>query len=181
MHGRGAYAEAFALFGSDLTQYDALFAEKIELLLRLRSGEPVHWQGRFGPTLSGQTSYPRPVQHELPIWMAATGSPGTFVRAGELGLPLALGVIGGPLARLRPLVDLYREAGRRAGHSAERMKLSLHAIGFVGETSADSRAAFFPGYHAIFGELFAKAGQPPVTREVFDAMSAPGAGPHRRG
>lgn len=172
--GRGAYAEAFALFGSDTAHYDALYAEKLDLLLQLRSGKPVHWQGRFRPPLNGQTSYPRPVQSELPVWVGATGSPGSFARAGQLGLPLALGAVGGSIARLRPLVDLYREEGLRAGHDAARLKVAFHAIGFVGETSSKAREAFYPAYHAVFDNLARRAGRPSLTRGQFDAMTGPG-------
>lgn len=172
--GRGAYAEAFALFGSDLSSYDALYEEKIDLLLRLRSGDPVRWNGKFRPQLTGQITYPRPIQRELPIWVGATGTPDSFVRAGTLGLPLALGVIGGTFGRLRPLVDLYREAGRRAGHGSDRLKVAVHAIGFVGATSERARTDFFPSYHAIFGELGRKAGWPPLTTQRFEAMTRPG-------
>lgn len=172
--GRGAYAEAFALFGHDLARYDDLYAEKLELLLHLRTGKPVVWSGRFRAPLRGQSVYPRPVQPELPVWAGATGSPESFVRAGRLGLPLALGVVGGTFARLRPLVDLYREAGRQAGHPRHKLKVAVHAIGFVGEDGQQARDAFFPSYHAIFDPLGRKMGRPPLDRRQFDAMTASG-------
>jgi alkanesulfonate monooxygenase SsuD/methylene tetrahydromethanopterin reductase-like flavin-dependent oxidoreductase (luciferase family) len=172
--GRGAYAEAFSLFGCDLVHYDELFAEKLDLLLRLRSGAPVHWRGRYRPALDAAVTYPRPVQPLLPIWLGATQSPESFIRAGQLGLPLALGVIGGSYARLRPLTDLYRQAGRNAGHAEEQLKISVHAIGYIGETSAQARTDFFPSYNVVFGELGRKASWPELTRGRFDAMTAPG-------
>jgi alkanesulfonate monooxygenase SsuD/methylene tetrahydromethanopterin reductase-like flavin-dependent oxidoreductase (luciferase family) len=171
--GRGAYAEAFALFGGKLAEYDELYAEKLDLLLRLRSGEPVHWRGKYRPPLSGQITYPRPVQRTLPIWVGATGSPESFARAGMLGLPLALGVIGGTYSRLRPLVDLYRRAGQEAGHTRDTLKVAVHTIGYVGETSERARSEFFPGYSAVFGELGRKAGWPELTRARYEAMTEP--------
>src|SRR5712672_233273 len=114
--GRGSSIEAFPLFGFDLDDYDALFAEKLELLLKVREEEHVHWSGRFRPALTGQGVYPRPLQQPLPIWVGVGGTPQSFVRAGTLGLPLMVAIIGGEPKRFRSLIDLYREAGRRAGH-----------------------------------------------------------------
>src|SRR5262245_62677740 len=129
--GRGSSIEAFPLFGFDLADYDALFAEKLELLLELRENEHVHWKGTFRPALTGQGVYPRPVQNPLPIWVGVGGTPQSFVRAGTLGLPLMVAIIGGETRRFRPLVDLYREAGKRAGHRPERLKVGMHSHGFV--------------------------------------------------
>lgn len=172
--GRGAYAEAFSLFGADMNQYEALAAEKLELLLQLRSGVPVHWKGRFRPALRGQITYPRPVQESLPIWVGATGSPETFVHAGTLGLPLALAILGGPIRHFRPFVDLYREAGERAGHAKEQLQVAVHTLGFLADTVEQARAAFYPGYKAIFGGMAAKMGRPPISRQQFDAMTGDG-------
>src|SRR5881296_1500350 len=133
--GRGSSIEAFPLFGFDLEDYDALFAEKLELLLEIRENEQVHWSGRFRPTLTGQGVYPRPVQNPLPIWVGVGGTPQSFVRAGTLGLPLMVAIIGGEPRRFRPLVDLYWEAGKRAGHSPERLKVGMHSPGFVAATT----------------------------------------------
>ena len=119
--GRGSSIEAFPLFGFDLEDYDALFAEKLELLLQIRQEEHIHWSGSFRPALTGQGVNPRPVQDPLPIWVGVGGTPQSFVRAGTLGLPLMVAIIGGETRRFRPLVDLYREAGRRAGHPPERL------------------------------------------------------------
>src|SRR5438132_947320 len=120
--GRGSFIEAFPLFGLDLEDYDSLFAEKLDLLLKIRENEHVHWSGRHRPALTGQGVYPRPMQDPLPIWLGVGGTPGSFVRAGALGLPLMVAIIGGETRRFRPLVDLYREAGRRAGFSPDRLK-----------------------------------------------------------
>src|SRR5438093_5601896 len=121
--GRGSSIEAFPLFGFRLDDYDALFAEKIDLLLKVRENEHVHWSGKFRPALTGQGIYPRPVQDPLPIWVGVGGTPQSFVRAGALGLPLMAAIIGGETRRFRPLIDLYREAGARAGHPASRLKV----------------------------------------------------------
>src|SRR5207247_243037 len=118
--GRGSFIEAFPLFGLNLDDYDSLFAEKLDLLLKIRENEHVHWSGRHRPALTGQGVYPRPMQDPLPIWLGVGGTPGSFVRAGALGLPLMVAIIGGETRRFRPLVDLYREAGRRAGFSPDR-------------------------------------------------------------
>jgi probable LLM family oxidoreductase len=172
--GRGAYAEAFSLFGLDLANYDELFAEKLDLLLRLRGDAPVHWSGRHRPSLTGQIAYPRPVQPALPIWIGATGTPSSFVRAGALGLPLALGIVGGDFERLRPLVELYRTAGRHAGHAAETLKVAIHAIGYVASSRDAALQESYPAYHHIFGDLARKAGWPELTRSQFELMTEPG-------
>src|SRR6266581_1788298 len=132
--GRGSSIEAFPLFGFDLDDYDALFAEKLELLLKVRDEEHVHWSGRFRPALTGQGIYPRPLQQSLPIWVGVGGTLQSFVRAGTLGLPLMVAIIGGETRRFRPLVDLYREAGKRAGHPSERLKVGMHSPGYVAAT-----------------------------------------------
>lgn len=151
--GRGSFTESFPLFGLDLADYDALFAEKLDLLLRLRATPEITWSGRHRPALTGQGVWPRPLQDPLPIWVGVGGTPASFVRAGALGLPLMVAIIGGQPARFRPLIDLYREAGRRAGHSPEQLKVGLHCFGFVGDTmqqAADDveAAAVLPRYRA---------------------------------
>src|ERR1700722_3120087 len=136
--GRGSSIEAFPLFGFDLDDYDSLFAEKLDLLVKVRENTHVHWAGRHRAALTGQAVYPRPLQNPLPIWVGVGGTPGSFVRAGTLGLPLMVAIIGGEPKRFRPLIDLYREAGRRAGHSAEKLIVGLHAIGFLGDTTQEA-------------------------------------------
>ena len=118
--GRGSFVESFPLFGLQLEDYDSLFAEKLELLLEIRDSTNVHWSGKHRPALTGQGIYPRPLQNPLPIWVGVGGTPASFVRAGMLGLPLMVAIIGGEPHRFRPLIDLYREAGRRAGHARQR-------------------------------------------------------------
>src|SRR3954468_5656457 len=127
--GRGSFTESFPLFGLRLEDYDSLFAEKLDLLLQIRDNEHVHWAGEHRPALTGQGVYPRPVQDPLPIWLGVGGTPGSFARAGLLGLPLMVAIIGGEPRRFRPLVDLYRETGRRAGYSADQLKVGVHALG----------------------------------------------------
>ena len=169
--GRGSFTEAFPLFGLNLRDYDALFEEKLDLLLRLRDEEHVFWQGNYRPALTGQGVYPRPVQARLPIWRGVGGSPESFVRAGTLGLPLMVAVIGGETHRFRPLVDLYREAGRRAGFAPEQLPVGLHALGYVAETTEQAVEEFYPGYAQTFTAIGRERGWPPVTRAHFDALA----------
>src|SRR5271154_1580466 len=136
--GRGSFIESFPLFGLNLEDYDSLFAEKLELLLAIRENTHVTWSGKHRPALTGQANYPRPVQNPLPIWVGVGVPPTSFVRAGMLGLPLMVAIIGGEPERFRPLVDLYREAGHRAGHSPDRLTVGLHSIGFLADTTAEA-------------------------------------------
>jgi probable LLM family oxidoreductase len=172
--GRGSFIDAFPLFGLELDDYDALFTEKLDLLLKLRAETHPTWSGRFRPALSGQGVYPRPYQTELPIWVGVGGTPASFVRAGLLGLPLMVAIIGGSFERFRPLVDLYREAGRRAGHPPERLKVGLHAMGFVGETNAEALDTFFAGWYYMFTQLAQERGWSGASRQQFDAFAGPG-------
>jgi probable LLM family oxidoreductase len=171
--GRGSFIEAFPLFGLELDDYDSLFAEKLELLLKIRENEHVHWSGKHRAALTGQGVYPRPVQNPLPIWLGVGGTPQSFARAGTLGLPLMVAIIGGEPRRFRPLVDLYREAGRRAGFSPDRLKVGVHALGYVAATTQDAADDFFPGYARAFTDVGRERGWPPVTRAAFDAQRGP--------
>lgn len=171
--GRGSFVEAYPLYGYALEDYDALFAEKLNLLLQLRDETHVTWNGRFRPALTGQGVYPRPVQSKLPIWLGVGGTPNSFVRAGTLGLPLMIAIIGGSFARFRPLVDLYYEAGRRAGHGREVLKVAIHAMGFVGETEAIARDVYYPGWARVMNDIGHERGFPPASRAQFDAMCGP--------
>ncbi|MGO7533455.1 LLM class flavin-dependent oxidoreductase [Rhizobium leguminosarum] len=171
--GRGSFVEAYPLFGLDTRDYDDLFAEKLDLLLRLGETTNVTWEGRFRPPLRGQGVFPRPHQPQLPIWIGVGGTPQSFARAGTLGLPLMVAIIGGSFERFRPLVDLYREAGKRAGHSAETLKVGVHAMGFVGETEAAARDAFFPGWAHLTTNIGRERGWSPPTRQQFEAMAGP--------
>lgn len=171
--GRGSSIEAFPLFGYDLDDYDALFAEKLELLLRLREDEHVTWSGRFRPPLTGQGVYPRPVQKPLPIWIGVGGTPASFERAGRLGLPLMVAIIGGETRRFRPLVDLYREAGRRAGHPAERLKVGMHSPAYVAETTERAVADFMPGWMKAMNDVGRERGWGVMSRAHFEAQRGP--------
>lgn len=172
--GRGSFGEAYPLFGFAAEDYDALFVEKLDLLLSLRDRTHVTWRGRFRPPLTGQGIYPRPHQGRLPVWIGVGGTPASFARAGTLGLPLMVAIIGGSFQRFRPLVDLYREAGRQAGHDPETLKVGVHAVGFVADTDQDAQEAFFPGWAQLFGKIGAERGWPSTDmREQFEAMCGP--------
>ncbi len=171
--GRGSFVESYPLFGLRLEDYDSLFAEKLELLLKIRESTKVHWSGKHRAALTGQAIYPRPLQDELPIWVGVGGTPTSFVRAGILGLPLMVAIIGGEPERFRPLIDVYREAGRRAGHSPERLRVGLHMIGFLGDSTKQAADDFFPGYAHTFTEIGKERGWPPATRAQYDALRGP--------
>src|ERR1700722_7477304 len=171
--GRGSFVESYPLFGLRLEDYDSLFAEKLELLLKIRESTKVHWSGKHRAALTGQAIYPRPLQDELPIWVGVGGTPTSFVRAGILGLPLMVAIIGGEPERFRPLIDVYREAGRRAGHSRERLRVGLHMIGFLGDSTKQAADDFFPGYAHTFTEIGKERGWPPATRTQYDALRGP--------
>jgi probable LLM family oxidoreductase len=168
--GRGSFVEAFPLFGLRLEDYDSLYAEKLDLLLKIRDNEHVHWSGEYRPALTGQGVYPRPLQNSLPIWVGVGGTPESFVRAGVLGLPLMVAIIGGETRHFRPLIDLYREAGRRAGHSPDQLKVGIHSLGYVAETTQQAADDFFPGYARAFTDVGKERGWRPVTRADFDAQ-----------
>ncbi|HVU07593.1 MAG TPA: LLM class flavin-dependent oxidoreductase [Verrucomicrobiae bacterium] len=167
--GRGSFTESFPLFGLKLEDYDDIFAEKLDLLLKLRENEFVNWSGKFRPALTGQGVYPRPLQNPLPLWIGVGGTPESFARAGILGLPLMIAIIGGETRQFRPLVDLYREYGRRAGHSPDKLKVGVHAVGYVAETTQKAIDDFFPGYAKTFSKIGRERGWPPITRAHFDA------------
>jgi len=171
--GRGSSIEAFPLFGYRLEDYDSLFAEKLDLLLKIRDNEHVHWSGRHRPALTGQGVYPRPVQNPLPIWLGVGGTPQSFARAGALGLPLMVAIIGGEPRRFRPLIDLYRETGQRYGHSPDRLTVGVHALVYVAETTQEAADEFFPGYARAVTDVGKERGWPPVTRAGFDAQRGP--------
>ncbi len=167
--GRGSFTESFPLFGLELENYDDLFIEKLDLLLKLRENEFVHWAGKFRPPLTGQGVYPRPIQDPLPVWVGVGGTPESFARAGALGLPLMIAIIGGETRRFRPLVDIYREYGRRAGHAPGKLKVGIHVVGYVAETTQRAIDDFFPGYARTFSRIGKERGWAPVTRSHFDA------------
>jgi probable LLM family oxidoreductase len=170
--GRGSFTESFPLFGLDLEDYDELFVEKLQLLLALRESERVTWEGRFRPTLHDQPVYPRPIQDPLPVWIGVGGNPQSVIRAGVLGLPITVAIIGGTPDRFVPLTDLYRRAAERAEKEPQAVAINTH--GFVADTEQAAVDAFFPGYQQAMSQIGRERGWPPMTRAQFDAMRGPG-------
>ena len=166
--GRGSFTEAFPLFGLDFNDYDDLYAEKLNLLLRIRDENKITWSGKFRPPLENQTVYPRPLQEKLPVWVGVGGTPASFVRAGTLGLPLMVAVIGGETHRFRPLIDLYYEAAEKAGHDKASLKVGLHSLGFVANSKEEAIERYYPGYRIWFNQIGKERGWPPVTMERFE-------------
>ena len=171
--GRGSSIEAFPLFGFRLEDYDRLFSEKLDLLLKIRENEHVHWSGKHRAPLTGQGVYPRPVQNPLPIWLGVGGTPQSFARAGSLGLPLMVAIIGGEPRRFRPLIDLYRKTGERFGFSPDQLKVGMHSLGYVAATTQEAADAFYPGYARAVTDVGKERGWPPVTRAGYDAQRGP--------
>lgn len=171
--GRGSFIDAFPLFGYDLNDYNELFEEKLDLLLKIRENTRVTWEGQFRPALYDQPVYPRPLQKKIPIWIGVGGTPASFVRAGKLGLPLMVAVIGGETHRFRPLVDMYREAGVKAGHDLDSLKVGLHSLGYVARDSKQAIEDFYPGYARAFTRIGLERGWPPVTRSRFESQLGP--------
>lgn len=173
MAGRGSFIESFPLFGYDLADYDALFAEKLDLLLKLRDEETVSWQGQLRPGLDKVTLYPRPEQHKIPVWIAVGGTPQSVVRAATLGLPMALAIIGGDPRRFAPYFDLYREAWSRANRKPEEVRLSLNMHGFVADTTEAARDIFYAPHNAVMNRIGAERGWPPSGKREFEAACGP--------
>jgi probable LLM family oxidoreductase len=171
--GRGSFTEAFPLFGLSLADYDSLFSEKLDLLLQIRDSEQVTWSGRHRPALTGQGIYPRPLQDPLPIWVGVGGTPESFARAGLLGLPLMVAIIGGEPRQFGPLIDLYRRAGAQAGHAPETLQVGLHVFGFVAESTQAAADTIYPGWHEMFTKVSRERGFSPPSRPQFDATSGP--------
>lgn len=171
--GRGSFTDAFPLFGLDLDDYNELFTEKLDLLLKIRDNEFVTWSGKFRPALNNIPVYPRPLQDHLPIWLGVGGTPKSFVRAGMLGLPLMVAIIGGETRQFRPLIDLYRNAGKEAGHAPEKLQVGLHSLGYVGETTEEAIEDFYPGYAEGMTKIGKERGWPPMTRARFDPQTGP--------
>jgi probable LLM family oxidoreductase len=171
--GRGSSIEAYPLFGFKLEDYDKLFKEKLDLLLQVRDSEYVTWSGAFRPALNNLPVYPRSLQEKLPVWLGVGGTPESFVRAGTLGLPLMVAIIGGETHRFRPLIDLYREAGKEASFKPEELKVGLHSPGYVGSTTETAVTDYYPGYAEVWTKLGKERGWPAVTRPQFENLIAP--------
>ena len=167
MAGRGSFIESFPLFGYSLDDYDELFEEKLELLIQARDEEVVSWQGRHRPSIDGRGVYPRPVQEQIPIWLAAGGNPGSAVRAGTMGLPLALAIIGGNPSKFAPFADLYRRAAEASGHDGLPMSINSH--GFIAETSEEAIEESFIPFKTMMDRIGRERGWPEMTRAQFDA------------
>jgi probable LLM family oxidoreductase len=181
--GRGSFIESYPLFGFDLEDYDSLFSEKLELLLKIRENTLVKWSGKHRAALTGQGVYPRPIQDPFPIRVGVGGTPKSFARAGLLGLPLVVAIIGGEPRRFRPLIDLYREAGSKADQRIQYdrpdtarpvgLDVSIHSVGFVADSKKQAADEFYPPYAEIFGRIGRERGWPPISRAQFDASCGP--------
>jgi probable LLM family oxidoreductase len=173
MAGRGSFTESFPLFGQDLAEYDELFGEKLDLLLRLREAERVTWSGRHRPPIADRGVYPRPAQEPIPVWIAVGGTPASVVRAATLGLPMALAIIGGAPARFKPMVELYREAAARAGHDPATLPLSINSHGFIAANGDTAAEIAFPPFAEVMTRIGRERGWPPTTRARFESERGP--------
>ncbi|HEX8221183.1 MAG TPA: LLM class flavin-dependent oxidoreductase [Chloroflexia bacterium] len=173
MAGRGSFIESFPLFGYDLDDYDALFSEKLDLLLQLREAERVTWAGNHRASLHDQPVYPRPLQNPLPVWVAVGGTPQSVVRAATYGLPMALAIIGGTPEQFVPHVQLYREVATRAGHDPAQLPLSINSHTYVAPTSTQARDEFYPSYATMMNRIGRERGWAGMTRQQFDALCSP--------
>ena len=173
MPGRGSFIESFPLFGYDLDDYDTLFAAKLDLLLKLRDAERITWSGKYRPALNDLGVYPRPLQDPLPVWIAVGGTPQSVVRAATLGLPMALAIIGGAPERFVPLVDLYRQAARQAGHDPARLPVGINSHTYVADSSQQARDEFFPAYATMMNRIGRERGWSAMTREQFEVLCSP--------
>ena len=171
--GRGSFSEAFPLFGFDFKDYDDLFIEKLNLLLTIRENEFVNCLGKFRPAIDNLPIYPRPIQNPVPIWLGVGGTPQSFARAGAMGLPLMVAIIGGNTHRFRPLVDIYRQAGKEAGHPPEKLTVGLHSLGYVANSMDEAIDLYYDGYAKMFTKIGKERGWGPVTREQFDHLVGP--------
>lgn len=173
MAGRGSFIESFPLFGYPLEAYDTLFEEKLDLLLKLRESETVTWSGKTRAPIDGLGVYPRPLQEPLPVWIAAGGTPQSMARAGFLGLPLIIAILGGQLRRFAPLFDIHRQAGAQAGHDAAKLKRAISVHGFVSDTREKAIDVFYAPHKAVMDRLGRERGWPPQSRAQFDAAIDP--------
>ena len=171
MAGRGSFIESFPLFGYELRDYNTLFSEKLELLLKVREQVEVHWSGRHRAPLTGQGVYPRPIQDPLPVWIAVGGTPESVVRAATLGLPMALAIIGGIPEQFAGLVDLYNRAVAQAGHDRSKLALSINSHGFIADDAQEARDVAFPPFAQVMNKIGQERGWPPMSRQQLDAST----------
>ncbi len=173
MAGRGSFIESFPLFGYDLKDYDELFSEKLELLLKLNEGEYITWKGKHTQTINNRGIYPRPHQHKLPVWIAVGGTPESVVRAAEHGLPMALAIIGGLPSAFVPYVQLYKDVFQKAGHELKQMQLGINSHTYIADDSQQAADEFYPPYAEVMSRIGRERGWSPTTRQQFDASLSP--------
>ncbi|HVK98022.1 MAG TPA: LLM class flavin-dependent oxidoreductase [Flavisolibacter sp.] len=173
MAGRGSFIESYPLFGYDLNDYDDLFAEKLEMLMKLNESEKITWQGKLTQTINNRGVYPRPYNRTLPIWIAIGGTPESVIRAGEKGLPMALAIIGGMPARFAPFTKLYRDVYEKSGHDRGKLQLAINSLGYIADTSQQARDEYFPPYADVMGRIGRERGWGPITRDQFDQSTDP--------
>lgn len=173
MAGRGSFIESFPLFGYNLSDYDSLFAEKLGLLLQLNEAEKVTWSGKHRAAINGLGVYPRPLQTKIPVWIAIGGTPESVQRAATLGLPMALAIIGGTPDRFVPLVNFYRESGKKAGVDTSRLKVSINSMTYVADTAQQAADEFYPAYVPMMNKIGKERGWAPMGRDDYDAMIHP--------
>jgi probable LLM family oxidoreductase len=171
MAGRGSFIESFPLFGYDLNEYDSLFSEKLEMLLKLNEGEIIDWKGKLTQTIDKRGVYPRPYQKKLPVWVGVGGTPESVIRAAEYGLPMALAIIGGLPARFAPYVQLYRDVYKKAGHDSSLLQLGINSHTYIAEDSQTARDEFYPPYSEVMNRIGRERGWPPGTRKDFDSST----------
>jgi probable LLM family oxidoreductase len=171
--GRGSFTETYPLFGYDLNDYDQLFADKLDLLLKLRENERVTWSGLGRAAIDNLGVYPRPVQQPLPVWIAVGGNPNSVIRAGRLGLPLVVAIIGGEPRRFVPLIDLYRESARAAGHDLAKLPVAINSHGFIADDANDAVETFYPPYAEVMSTIGRERGWSAMTRGQFEALRSP--------
>lgn len=170
MAGRGSFIESFPLFGYDLDDYDDLFAEKLDLLIKLNKSEKITWKGKHRPAIDNRGVYPRPYQSELPIWVAVGGTPNSVIRAATYGLPLAIAIIGGSPEHFKPLAQLYKTTWIKAGHDESKIQLSVHSHGYIADTSQQAADEFYPSYQHVMTQLGKERGWPPLTRPQYEGL-----------
>jgi probable LLM family oxidoreductase len=173
MAGRGSFTESFPLFGYDLHDYDSLFTEKLELLMKINNEEAVTWQGRHRASLSNAGIYPRPYQQRLPIWLAVGGTPASVVRAGTLNLPLTIAILGGAPSHFLQLVKLYRDSAAKAGHDADKLQFALNQHTYIADSSGQAADEFWPTYGKMMNRIGRERGWAAITREQFEYMRSP--------
>lgn len=173
MVGRGSFVETYPLFGYNLDDYDALFSEKLELLLQLNEKEVITWKGKMRPSINNMGIYPRPHQSKIPVWLAVGGTPASAIRAGKLGLPMAVAIIGGFPERFVSFVNLYKETMQKSGHGAEKIQIGINSLGYIADTSQQAADEYFPSYHSMMNRIGRERGWQPLTRSDFDMLCAP--------